>query len=259
MLDITMDITKWCTCGSLPKSSAATVEPSSTKTDNSLVACETRGDAPTLAENDPAANVVEREGADLADSHDATGKYRKRHVSFIPSIPSSMSFGRKDHADEEKSARGTKALLVDVMSAKVNKARASIAGMKHESKSRHEEAGSPTHGTEIYDHYKFTLLGCECPDLMVRLPYNRNVTFEDLRRELEDDYAEEFPSSELRFLVAKDGLAVSTAQEHKWRVHDYELTSQGTDGTFKKPYLMYMKSIKKNSGKKMLLKGKEIE
>jgi hypothetical protein len=235
-------ITEWCACGSLPKPSAATVETSSTKTDNSLVADETRGDAPTFAENDPPAAAVEREGADLAHAPDATGNERKRHVHFIPSISGSMTFGRKDHADEEKSVRITKAAFVNVMNAKVNKARASIAGAKHESK--------PTHDIEMFDHYKFTLMGCECPDMMIRLPYNRTVTFEDLRRELEEDYAEEFPSSELRFLVAKDGLAVSTAQEHKWRVHDYDLTIQGCDGTFKKPYLVYMKSIKKDSRKK---------
>ncbi len=185
---------------------------------------------------------------DLAHGED--GERAEKHVNFIPNLLCSMSFGRKGDADKEKLVHSTKAMLAGVVNAKV-KVREILAGRRHESKSGHKEAMSQSNpanggGLEMYNHFLFTAPGGECPDLMIRLPYSRTATFEDLRRELEEDYPDKFPSSEFQFLVAKGGLAISMAQEHKWRVHDYDPMYQGGDRTFKKPFVVYLKSIKKD-------------
>jgi hypothetical protein len=96
-----------------------------------------------------------------------------------------------------------------------------------------------------FKHFQVVLSGYKSTDMMVRLPYDRNATFQDLRRELEEDYADDFPSSDFRFTLTADGISVSPMQEEKWRVRDYVLTNQGGDGTFKNPHHVYMKSIKK--------------
>jgi hypothetical protein len=81
---------------------------------------------------------------------------------------------------------------------------------------------------------------------MVRLPYNVNTTFQDLRRELEEDFANDLGSSYFKFTITADGIIVSPAQEQKWRVRDYDLTNQGGDGTYKSPFFVY---VKKESSK----------
>ena len=82
----------------------------------------------------------------------------------------------------------------------------------------------------------------------VRLPYNQLTTFDDLRRELEEDYHDELPKPDYKFCVtANFTIGVSRAQESKWRVRDYDLTTQGGDGTYKMPYFVY---ITKDKGKK---------
>lgn len=96
-----------------------------------------------------------------------------------------------------------------------------------------------------FKHFQVVLSGRKSTDMMVRLPYNRNATFQDLRRELEEDYADDFPSSDFRFTLTADGISVSPMQEEKWRVRDYVLTNQGGDGTYKNPHHVYMKRIEK--------------
>jgi hypothetical protein len=81
---------------------------------------------------------------------------------------------------------------------------------------------------------------------MVRLPYNRSLTFAELRREIENDFANEMPMSEYKFLVNADGVAVGRSQEQKWLVRDYDMVdlTTGGDGTGLNPYLVYIKSVK---------------
>lgn len=91
----------------------------------------------------------------------------------------------------------------------------------------------------LYDYYK--IIG-GVSDVMVRLPYNRSLTFTELRREIEIDFAEEMPLSEYKFLMNADGVAVGRSQEQKWLVRDYDMVdlTMGGDGTGLNPYLVYI-------------------
>ena len=99
-----------------------------------------------------------------------------------------------------------------------------------------------------YDYYQVVIAGQSSKtDMMVRLPYNQQTTFNDLRCELEEDYHDELPKPDYKFCIAADfTIGVSRAQESKWRVRDYDLTTQGGDGTYKMPYFVY---ITKDKGK----------
>jgi len=66
--------------------------------------------------------------------------------------------------------------------------------------------------------------------MMIRLPYNPNTTFYDLRRELMEDYPN---ANDFKFTVGSaNGLPISYMQEQKWRVRDYyDLPIQGGNGS----------------------------
>jgi hypothetical protein len=92
---------------------------------------------------------------------------------------------------------------------------------------------------------------------MVRLPYNQNTTFQDLRHEIEEDYGNDFPFSDFRFVVTVEGMAVSLVQEHKLRVCDYILTNQGSIGTVNNPHHVFVRSVKKENKREEEKDGKE--
>jgi hypothetical protein len=93
-----------------------------------------------------------------------------------------------------------------------------------------------------YDYYQVVIAGQNSKsDMMVRVPYSQQTTFADVRRELEEDYHDELPKPEYKFCITPDfTIGVSKAQESKWRVRDYDLTTQGGDGTYKMPYFVYI-------------------
>jgi len=96
-----------------------------------------------------------------------------------------------------------------------------------------------------YEHFQFVLSdssGCQhtstaidrsnynTNNMMIRLPYNPNTTFYDLRRELMEDYPN---ANDFKFTVGSaNGLPISYMQEQKWRVRDYyDLPIQGGNGS----------------------------
>jgi hypothetical protein len=93
-----------------------------------------------------------------------------------------------------------------------------------------------------YDYYQVVIAGQNSKsDMMVRVPYNQQTTFADVRRELEEDYHDDLPKPDYKFCITPDfTIGVSKAQESKWRVRDYDLTTQGGDGTYKMPYFVYI-------------------
>ncbi len=158
---------------------------------------------------------------------------------------------------EEKEAI-TKAKFVDIMNAKVKKMMMAEGGRKPESERASEMKAVLVQSAWSYDYFQVVLSGNKCTDMMIRLPYKHNTTFQDLRRELEEDYAEDLPYSRFKFTVTENGMAVSSMQEQKWTVRDYDLTNQGGDGSFKNPYLVYIKKdIGEESGKKKAWKTKK--
>jgi len=152
----------------------------------------------------------------------------------------------------------TKATFVDIMNAKVKKTRVVEGGRKPKSERASEMKAVLVQSAWSYDYFQVVLSGNKSTDMMIRLPYKQNTTFQDLRRELEEDYAEDLPSSSFKFTVTENGMAVSSMQEQKWTVRDYDLTNQGGDGSYKNPYLVYIKKdIGKKSGKKKARKTKK--
>ena len=115
-----------------------------------------------------------------------------------------------------------------------------------------------------YEHFQFVLSdssGCQhtstaidrsnynTNNMMIRLPYNPNTTFYDLRRELMEDYPNEISCllpNDFKFTVgsAANGLPISNMQEQKWCVRDYyDLSTQGcNNGSYKNPYQVFIKS-----------------
>ena len=106
-----------------------------------------------------------------------------------------------------------------------------------EEENKHKDSAHPQ--PILYDYYM--IIG-GVSDIMVRLPYNRSLTFAELRREIEVDFAEEMPLSEYKFLMNADGVAVGRSQEQKWLVRDYDIVDlmMGGDGTGLNPYLVYI-------------------
>lgn len=152
----------------------------------------------------------------------------------------------------------TKAKFVDMMNAKVKKTMMAEEGRKPESDRASEMKAVLVQSAWSYDFFQVVLSGNKSTDMMIRLPYKQNTTFQDLRRELEEDYAEDLPYSRFKFTVTENGMAVSSVQEQKWTVRDYDLTNQGGDGSFKNPYLVYIKKdIGEESGKKKAWKTKK--
>jgi hypothetical protein len=152
----------------------------------------------------------------------------------------------------------TKATFVDIMNAKVKKTRVAEGGRKPKSERASEMKAVLVQSAWSYDYFQVVLSGNKSTDMMIRLPYKQNTTFQDLRRELEEDYAEDLPFSSFKFTVTENGMAVSSMQEQKWTVRDYDLTNQGGDGSYKNPYLVYVKKDSgKESGKKKARKTKK--
>ena len=152
----------------------------------------------------------------------------------------------------------TKATFVDIMNAKVKKTRVAEGGRKPKSERASEMKAVLVQSAWSYDYFQVVLSGNKSTDMMIRLPYKQNTTFQDLRRELEEDYAEDLPFSSFKFTVTENGMAVSSMQEQKWTVRDYDLTNQGGDGSYKNPYLVYIKKdIGKERGKKKARKTKK--
>jgi len=108
---------------------------------------------------------------------------------------------------------------------------------KASNNNKHKDSAHPQ--PILYDYY---MIKGGVSDIMVRLPYNRSLTFAELRREIEDDFAEEMPLSEYNFLMNADGVAVGRSQEQKWLVRDYDIVDlmMGGDGTGLNPYLVYI-------------------
>lgn len=102
---------------------------------------------------------------------------------------------------------------------------------------KHKDSAHPQ--PILYDYYM--IIG-GVSDILVRLPYNSSLTFAELRREIEVDFAEEMPLSDYKFLMNADGVAVGRSQEQKWLVRDYDfvIPFKGGDGTGLNPYLVYI-------------------
>ena len=66
-----------------------------------------------------------------------------------------------------------------------------------------------------FKHFQVVLSGYKSTDMMVRLPYDRNATFQNLRRELMEGYDDDFSSSDFRFTLTANGVAVNPMQEEK--------------------------------------------
>ena len=105
-----------------------------------------------------------------------------------------------------------------------------------------------------YEHFQFVLTdssGCDehtrlaidrnnynTNNMMIRLPYNPNTTFYDLRCELMEDYPNEIAQllpNNFKFTMSSSstngGLTISYIQEQKWKVREYyDLTTQSGNG-----------------------------
>jgi hypothetical protein len=123
-----------------------------------------------------------------------------------------------------------------------------------------------------YEHFQFVLTECSGCDehtrlaidrnnyntnnMMIRLPYNPNTTFYDLRCELMEDYPNEIAQllpNDFKFTISSsstNGLPISNIQEQKWKVREYyDLSTQSGNGSYKNPYQVYIKSNYINSSK----------
>ena len=81
-------------------------------------------------------------------------------------------------------------------------------------------------------------------DTVVRLDRNQNLTFQDLRTEIEADM--ELPFDDFRFSLPGSGRrCVNRKQEKKWFINDREfgLMHQG-DGSLENPYCVYIQEAK---------------
>jgi hypothetical protein len=212
----------------------------------------------TVAEGDE--EIIHPEAQSAFESH------RSRLRSMPASPTSTVKRGTLTDAMHAKMAKTqlettmTKAAFVDILNAKVRKSKMAEEGRKPQSEDAGELKPVLVQSAWSYDYFQVILSGDRKTDMMIRLPYNKNTTFGDLRRELEEDYAEDMPFPNFKFMVSREGMAVSSTQEKKWAVRDYDLTNQGGDGTYKDPYLVYIKEdggmIKKYSGKKKERKTK---
>ena len=94
-----------------------------------------------------------------------------------------------------------------------------------------------------FDYFQ-VVISNDNTDMMVRLPSSPDHTFKDLRREIEEDAADDLPFPSFKFTVEASGMGVYRKQEKKWKVRDYDLTNLG-DGSYKHPYRVYIKKDKK--------------
>ncbi|KAL3811490.1 hypothetical protein ACHAXA_004398 [Cyclostephanos tholiformis] len=133
--------------------------------------------------------------------------------------------------------------FTDVMNATAKKARTIKEGCKWKSESKSMSKDDPAFMP--HECFKIVISGHSGIDMMVRLPCHRFSTFQDLRREIEEDYADDLPFYDFKFTVTDDGMALTPIQEQKWMVHDSDLWNQGEggDGTYTNPYVVFIKSI----------------
>ncbi|KAL7555170.1 hypothetical protein ACHAWF_018783 [Thalassiosira exigua] len=89
-----------------------------------------------------------------------------------------------------------------------------------------------------FDYFQ-VFLQKEDTQTVIRVERRQNVTFIDLREQIEED-CEGLPPS-FRFTLGADGCRVTPKQERKWYVmsKDFDLTHQG-DGSVRKPYCVYI-------------------
>ena len=101
-----------------------------------------------------------------------------------------------------------------------------------------EDAGS---GKREHCYFEVVVAGKET-DNMIRLPNKRDLTFADLRLEIEEDFKEDtsVPSESFRFMLSVDSRCVTLAQEKKWSIWGYGLTKKG-DGSYETPYSVFIK------------------
>jgi hypothetical protein len=134
--------------------------------------------------------------------------------------------------------------------------------------------GRPMENSNIqYEHFQFVLTDSSSCDehtrsaiernnyntnnMMIRLPYNPNTTFYDLRCELMEDYPNEIMQllpNDFKFTISSssstNGLTISYIQEQKWKVREYyDLSTQSGNGSYKNPYQVFIKSNYINSSK----------
>jgi hypothetical protein len=136
-----------------------------------------------------------------------------------------------------------------------------------------ENSNIQSSNVETYEHFQFVLTnssGCDehtrsaiernnynTNNMMIRLPYNPNTTFYDLRCELMEDYPNEIMQllpNDFKFTISSsssaNGLTISCMQEQKWKVREYyDLSTQSGNGSYKNPYQVYIKSNYINSSK----------
>jgi len=230
---------------------------------------ETREDAPTPT----AADDDGREGLESPQRR-KQGRFKKIRSMSYSVKKGALAITPKKEALidtmqwDEKSVVSAIPALVGALHARVKKngrLRSMSASVNKAARAATQKKGAPIDVVQLrmtrttqaetksllpYDCFLIILSGHKkCASYMVRLPYDRNTTFQDLRREIEEDYGDDFPFADFKFTVTAEGTAVSRAQERKWRVCDYDL-SKGNDGTNINPHRVYVKSANKENTKK---------
>jgi hypothetical protein len=132
------------------------------------------------------------------------------------------------------------------VNATATKTRTAMVGRKYESYIVNDEERSAL----PHACFKIVPLGHHDMNMIVRLPCDRRSTFQDLRREIEEDYSDDLPFYDFKFALTDDWMAVSVspAQEEKWRICDFILKNTGGgDGTYENPHVVYIKSVRVES------------
>lgn len=177
-------------------------------------------------------------------------------------IQSSNSKKKAARAEEQKIETATKQFSQCKDAALLTKTADEVGGQTMDNSNNIQSSNIGT-----YEHFQFVLSdssGCDhtsaaidrsnynTNNMMIRLPYNPNTTFHDLRCELMEDYPYEISCllpNDFKFTVSSaNGPPISLMQEQKWCVREYyDLPTQ--NGSYKNPYCVFIKSnhIKTNA------------
>lgn len=96
-------------------------------------------------------------------------------------------------------------------------------------------------GQEEYYYFKVIIAGKEAENNInvIRLPRRQDLTFADLRYEIEED-VDNYPHDFKFTFSAKGSVCISLNQEKKWTIWGYGLTKKG-DGSYETPYSVFIK------------------
>ncbi|KAL9187258.1 hypothetical protein ACHAXT_001361 [Thalassiosira profunda] len=140
-----------------------------------------------------------------------------------------------------RSARSTSSISsLRSLSSKLSKRGSTSRAEKKQSASDRKDGRPPRHDRK-FDYFQL-VIGVSATDTMVRLPSSSELTFADLRTEIEEDV--DLPWDHFKFSVEADGMGINKRQEKKWRVREYDLTKEG-DGSYQKPWRVYVKEARK--------------